>query len=60
MKDFDPLFYCGGAFSSFSAGENARSWYQLLGVMRAQRIIEEARFIRRRGSSEGHIARLLP
>lgn len=57
--DFDPSFYSGGAFNSFFVGTNARSWDQLLGVMRSQHRIEEARYIRRHGTIDGYQERFV-
>lgn len=57
--DFGPSFYSGGAFSSLYVGPDARTWYQLLGVMRAQQIIEKARYIRKYGSAVGHKQRFV-
>ena len=57
--DFGPSFYSAGAFNSKYVGENARASYQLLAVMRAQEIIEQARYIRKNGSIKGHKARFV-
>jgi hypothetical protein len=57
--DFGPSFYSGGALNSFFVGTNARAYYQLLGVMHSQQIIEEARYIRQHGSAKVDNARFV-
>lgn len=56
---FDPSFYCGGAFNSYYVGVKARSRHQLLMVLAAQQIIEEARYVRKHGSRQGYQPRFV-
>jgi hypothetical protein len=57
--DFEPSFYSAGAFNSCNVGKNARAHYQLISVLRGQQFIEQARYLRKHGTHDGHKERFV-
>jgi hypothetical protein len=55
--DFNPSWYCGGAFSSLLVRKNARNIEEAYMMLRGQSIAELGRYILKHGSPVGYVKR---